>query len=77
MYKFKYSLLIAEYFTGYCIFMKAASEVDPWDQPLLSYVVEYESLHKVKTKGAYQRIVVSNCCIKACVIFSHNCTGGH
>lgn len=57
MYKFKYSLLIAGYFTGYCIFMKAASEDDPWDQPLLSYVVEYESLLKVKTKGADQRIV--------------------
>lgn len=57
MYELKYSLLIVEYFTGYCIFMKAVSEVDPWDQPLLSYVVEYESLLKVKTKGADQRIV--------------------
>jgi len=57
MYELKYSLLIVEYSTGYCIFMKAASEVDPWDQPLLSYVVEYESLLKVKTKGADQRIV--------------------
>jgi len=57
MYKFKYSLLIVEYFTGYCIFMKAASEVDPWDQPLLNYVVEYERPLKVKTKGADQRIV--------------------
>lgn len=57
MYKFEYSLLIVEDFTGYCIFMKAASEVDPWDQPLLSYVVEYESLLRVKTKGADQRVV--------------------
>ena len=57
MYELKYSLLIVEYFTGCCIFMKAVSEVDPWDQPLLSYAVEYESLLKVKTKGADQRIV--------------------
>ena len=57
MYELKYSLLIVEYFTGCCIFMKAVSEVDPWDQPLLNDVVEYESLLKMKTKGEYQRIV--------------------
>ena len=57
MYELKYSLLIVEYFTGYCIFMKAVNEVDPWDQPLLSYVVEYQILLKVKTKGADQPIV--------------------